>query len=113
MAIKGIIWRKSSESETAEILFEQIVANYEFIGITGNVIKSRISMRFYAGNGDFWEVISAVESMRGKKCNISYIERGIPDEMIGNVIIPCTVALPFRAIIYFGDYGLEGDDYNE
>ncbi len=108
--MKGIIWRKSSESEAAEILFEQIIMNYDFIGIGGQTIKSKDFMRFKADNGDYWEVLSVRESFRGKKCNISYIERGIPREIVYNIILPCTVAYPFRAITYFGDYGLEGDD---
>lgn len=105
--MKGIIWRNSINSENAERLFYQLITNYEFIGITGKIIKSKLRMSFYAGNGDTWEVVSAVESSRGRKCNISYIERGIPDEIVQHIIIPCTVALPFRAITYFGDYGLE------
>ena len=111
--MKGIIWRKSSDSQAAEILFEQIIMNYECIGITGKTIKSKDFMRFKADNGDCWEVLAGRESFRGKKCNISYIERGIPKEVIYNIIIPCTAAYPFRAITYFGDYGLEGDDYCE
>ena len=66
--MKGIIWRKSSESEAAEILFEQIIMNYNFMGINGQTIKSKDSMRFKADNGDYWEVLSARESFRGKKC---------------------------------------------
>ena len=108
--MKGIIWRKSSESEAAEILFEQIIMNYEFIGINGEVIKTKNFMRFIAENGDIWEVLQGYERFRGKKCNISYIERGIPRETVYNIILPCTTAYPFRAVTYFGDYGLEGDD---
>jgi hypothetical protein len=110
--MKGIIWKKSSDSQAAEILFEQIIMNYEFIGINGRTIKSKDFMRFEADNGDYWEVLSGRESFRGKKCNISYIERGIPEEVVHNIILPCTVAYPFRAVTYFGDYGLEGDDYD-
>lgn len=108
--MKGIIWRNSNDSENAERLFDQLITNYEFIGITGKIIKNKLRMSFYAGNGDTWEVISAVESFHGKRCNISYIERGIPDDVVQNIIIPCTTALPFRAITYFGDYGLEEDE---
>lgn len=108
--MKGIIWRNSSESEAAEILFEQIIMNYDFMGIGGQTRQSKDFMRFKADNGDCWEVLSARESFRGKKCNISYIERGIPREVVYNIILPCTVAYPFRAVTYFGDYGLEGDD---
>ena len=110
--MKGIIWRNSSDSQAAETLFEQIIMNYEFIGINGKTTKSKDFMRFKADNGDYWEVLPARESFRGKKCNISYIERGISREVIYNIILPCTAAYPFRAITYFGDYGLEGDDYN-
>jgi hypothetical protein len=108
--MKGVIWRKSSESEAAEILFEQIIMNYDFMGIGGQTRKTKDSMRFKADNGDYWEVLPARESFRGKKCNISYIERGIPRDIVYNIILPCTVAYPFRAVTYFGDYGLEGDD---
>ena len=110
--MKGIIWRKSPDSEAAEILFEQIIMDYKFIGVDGQIIKSKDMTRFKANNGDYWEVLPARESFRGKKCNISYIEKGIPREIIYNIILPCTAAYPFRAITYFGDYGLEGDDYN-
>ena len=80
--MKGIIWRKSSESEAAEILFEQIIMNYEFIKINGEVIKTKDFMRFIAENGDIWEVLPGYERFRGKKCNISYIERGIHDPSV-------------------------------
>lgn len=110
--MKGIIWRNYSNSQAAEILFEQIIMNYEFIGINGKTTKTKDFMRFEANNGDCWEVLSWHESFRGKKCNISYIEKGIPREIVNNIILPCTVAYPFRAVTYFGDYGLEGDDYN-
>ena len=111
MAVRGIIWGKSSDSQAAEILFEQIIMNYEFTGINGEVIKSKNFVRFEADNGDCWDIRPASESGGlGLRCNISYVERGIPREVIYSIILPCTIAYPYRAITYFGDYGLEGDD---
>lgn len=108
--IRGIIWKATQNSEAAEELFDQLVNNYHLKGHTTKVFKSKASMRFTADNGDFWEVIGAHGSMKAKRCNISYIERGVPTWFIREIIFKCTTELPFRTISYFGEYGIEGDD---
>lgn len=107
----GVIWKATRDSVAAEALFDQLIDNYRLKGHTVKIFKSNDSMRFSADNGDFWEVIGAHESFRAKRCNISYIERGIPRAFVNDVIIHCTTAYPFRAITYFGEYGLIGDDF--
>lgn len=109
--IRGVIWKASPHSKAAEELFDQLIDNYRLKGHTVKVFKSKYSMRFSVDNGDFWEAVSAHESFRAKRCNISYIERGVPRDFVNDVIVHCTTAYPFRAITYFGEYGLIGDDY--
>lgn len=109
--IRGVIWKATQNSEAAEALFDQLIDNYHLKGHTTKVFKSKASMRFTVDNGDFWEVVGASESMRAKRCNISYIERGVPRDFVRDVIMHCTTALPFITITYFGEYGLIGDDY--
>lgn len=42
------------------------------------------------------------ENVRGKKCNISYIQNSISNLSIETIIKPCTIANPFQAFNYFG-----------
>ena len=108
--MKGIIWKATEDSDAAINLFEHLVSNYQLKGYSVEVLKGKHLTKFTADNGDCWEIISARESFRGKKCNVSYIERGIPKETVRSLILPCTAAYPFRATTYFGEYGIEGDE---
>ena len=52
-------------------------------------------------NGDYWKAVKASDSARGYRCNISYIDVNIPHQVINTIIIPKTIAYPYRGYIYF------------
>lgn len=109
--MRGVIWEATHNSAAADALFDQLVDGYRLLGRNVRVFKGNTSKRFSVDNGDYWTVASATESARGNKCNISYVERGIPSWIVREIIMPSTCCLPFKAITYFGEYGLIGDDY--
>ena len=98
--MKGIIWGKPTKS--ANQRFEIILQNYERMGIECiKCINSRTRREAIFENGDFWLAISANESSRGHKCNISYIDSRLNSYIIRLIIMPSTSALPFSGISYF------------
>jgi len=99
--MKAIVWYNNNV-ETAKEFLKMQIYRYKLARIEGRVVESKNYLRFYADNGDFWQTSPSRESSRGHKCNISYIERGIPEEVINCVIKPCTVAEPYNAIDYYG-----------
>ena len=44
----------------------------------------------------------AGENARGHRCNVSYIERSIPEDVVQYIIKPCTTAFPYNAYNYYG-----------
>ena len=100
--MKAVVWYNNN-IETAKEFIKTHIQKYELRGIKGRVVESKNFLRFYADNGDYWETRPAYESSRGVKCNISYIERGVPEDFINCVIRPCTIAFPFNAIDYYGN----------
>lgn len=101
--MKAIVWY-DKYLETAKEFIKTQIERYKLMGIEGQVIDSKNSLRFYADNGDFWQTSPSRESSRGMKCNISYVERGVPEEFISRVIKPCTTAYPYNAITYYEHY---------
>lgn len=99
--MKAVVWYNNN-IETAKEFIKMQINRYKFARIEGRVVESKDYLRFYADNGDFWQTMPSRESSRGVKCNISYIERGIPEEIINCVIKPCTRAEPYNAIDYYG-----------
>lgn len=53
-------------------------------------------------NGDYIKVIPAVESQRGQKCNISYVERSIDQKYFDMIIRACTIAPPIQGFNLYG-----------
>lgn len=99
--MKAVVWYNNN-IETAKEFIKMQIDRYNFARIEGRVVESKDYLHFYADNGDFWQTMPSRESGRGVKCNISYIERGIPEEIINCVIRPCTRAHPYNAIDYYG-----------
>lgn len=98
--MRAVVWY-DQHPETAKEFIKMQINRYKFIGIEGRIVESKNSLRFYADNDDFWQTAPSHESSRGIKCNISYIEKCIPEEIINCVIKPCTVAYPYNAIAYY------------
>lgn len=91
----GIIWYNKNP-EAAEKKLMRIIGRYQCQ--ISNIKKSRYSIYVVFENGDCWETRPANDSARGCKCNISYIEDTIPQEIINNVIRPITMGPPHQAI---------------
>ena len=45
----------------------------------------------------------AWESARGRKANISYVDRAINKEFFNTVIKHCTIGFPYRGFLFFGE----------
>ena len=54
-------------------------------------------------NGDYWVACGQVESARGHKANISYVDRAINKEFFNTVIKYCTIGFPYRGFLFFGE----------
>ena len=97
----GIVWGKTKAR--ADNQLAQIVENYKWKGIEPTHIRdskyTTNSVEF--SNGDHWKAVSAIESARGNKCNISYIDKGIDIETIQTIINPSTCWQPFQAFKFF------------
>lgn len=97
----GIVWGKTKAR--ADNQLAQIVEDYNWQGIKPlKIIDSKYasnSVEF--DNGDIWKAVSATDSARGNKCNISYIDKGIDIETIQTIIIPSTCRKPFYAFKFF------------
>lgn len=100
--MKGIVWYKD-KTEGFEKL-KEIQQQYEKMLYKTTQIKSiNNSFEMQCENGDFWIACPARDCFRGHKCNISYIQRGIPENVISTIIRPSTVAYPYQAFKYWGD----------
>ena len=100
--MKGIIWYDSKLN--AQHQLTELIARYNAINIQVEEYKkgtTQESVRFE--NGDFWKTCPANRSMKGNRCNISFIERSIPPDFYETVIRPVTSALPYRAVWFYGE----------
>ena len=99
--MNGIVWGSTFERAVKKL--EEIEENY--LKNTNEKILSRRkgshSYEFVMTNGDYWKAVSAHESMRGCKSNISYIDNEIDFDFISSVIKYCTKAYPYQAFKYF------------
>ena len=101
--MKAIVWY-DQHLETAKEFIKMQIERYKLMGIEGRVIGNKNFLHFYAENGDVWQTAPSRESSCGIKCNISYVEKGIPEDFINRVIKHCTTAYPYNAITYYEHY---------
>ena len=101
--MKAVVWY-NQQPETAKQFIKTQITRYKIMGIEGHIMETEKFLRFYADNGDLWQTAPSYESSRGIKCNISYVEKGVPEEFINRVIKPCTTAYPYNAITYYEHY---------
>lgn len=97
----GIVWGSTFKRALDKI--KEIEKSYKRYR-TSNLIfkrKNKYSYELTYDNGDRWIACKAVESLRGYKCNISYIDVNIPKDYVETIIMPSTVAGPYQAIKYF------------
>lgn len=79
--MKGIVWYNYLESGLHKIA--EIAKEYERcnIPLRKHTVTTH-TVTLYYENGDEWRVARASDSARGSACNISYIERSIPIELV-------------------------------
>lgn len=100
--MKGLVW--GSTIISAKEKLAEIEKRYELLKISVVNKKENIhSIQIIFENGDIWKTVSAHESARGHRANISYVDRKIDSEFIDVVIKPCTTALPYNSITYYGE----------
>lgn len=99
--MRGIIWACDIERGNEKLL--EIKQKYQFMQInpTKEIISKSNGSFIAFDNGDCWRVISATESSRGQRANVSYIDRDTPEEIINNVIRPCTISIPYCGYNYY------------
>lgn len=107
--MKAVIWYYS-DIEIAKNYLDMIMHRYALMRLRGKFKNMRDSAEFRAENGDIWKILPCRESFRGVKCNISYVERGTPEEIVRNIIGPCTTQLPYNGIDYYGPYEWEKEE---
>lgn len=94
--MKGIIWGRTSTSAIDKL--DQIAAQYEQLHIYP-ISKNEYNIIYE--NGDYWRICLGNTFSRGYKCNISYIDNSIPNEIIETIILPSTTRPPYQGIIYY------------
>lgn len=96
----GIVW--SDKLEDGQNKLEEIIHNYNQCRIEiKEYRKGRNDSRVAFSNGDTWYACKACENIRGRRCNISYIDRTISDEIIEHIIKPATHLSPYIAYKYY------------
>ena len=78
--------------------FERMVKAYELrrIKLVGPVMNHGLKVYAEYENGDRWDLRPVTDSSRGYKCNVSYIQRGIPLDKIRRFIQPSMIG-PYSA----------------
>jgi hypothetical protein len=100
--MKGAIyWTDTLNRKRAEILFEQIINNYELIGIKV-IEKIHSQFKEYATfeNGDIWYCRAPRGDLRGIKVNLAYIPYGIEGHPL-ETAISTAVSQPYHGVIYY------------
>lgn len=100
--MRGIVWGKTIERSQDKL--EKIISDYIIMGykvLEAKTTKYHTAILF--DNGDYWQAIQATESsVRGRRCNISYIDNEL-EKYISTIeqIKTCTTLMPFHGITYF------------
>ena len=98
--MKGIVWGNRWISAVNQL--NKIATKYEYLHINPvQIIKTKTEYTITYENGDNWRAIRGNTNSRGYKCNISYIDMNIPNEIIETIILPSTTSPPYQGIIYY------------
>ena len=98
--MKGVVW--GATFGRAQTMIEKIEQNYTYTSaklIQKRINRNEISLEY--DNGDFWRAVSALESKRGIRSNIAYIDLKINRDFVDQVIKPTIIAFPYQGIRYF------------
>lgn len=97
--MRGIVWGLTFNDAKIKLLdIEEKYRPYTDIAAKYN---SKSTYEIIFENGDRWIACEASDRSRGHKCNISYIDSRIPNDIVDNIIKKCTIAEPYHAITYF------------
>lgn len=98
--MKGIVWGNRWISAVNKL--DQIALKYEYLHISPiQIIKTKNEYTITYENGDNWRAIRGNTNSRGYKCNISYIDREIADDIVDTIIKPCTIDFPYHGFEYY------------
>lgn len=99
--MRGIVFGNTFEN--AQKKFMDIVSKYQLmrIGMEKPLIKTKHELQSYFTNGDFWSTVSLSSNLRGRKCNVAYIDDTIDPQVVDTIIKPCLTASPYCAYNYF------------
>lgn len=98
--MKGIVWGNCWISAVNQL--NKIAAKYEQLHINPvQMIKTKTEYTITYENGDNWRALRGNTNSRGYKCNISYIDHEITDEVVDTIIKPCTICFPYHGFEYY------------
>lgn len=98
--MKGIVWGNRWISAVNQL--DKIAIKYEYLHIKPvQIIKTKTEYTITYENGDNWRAIRGNTNSRGYKCNISYIDREIADDIVDTIIKPCTTCFPYHGVEYY------------
>ena len=100
--MKGIVWGLTFED--AKFKLKKIEEAYQPYTDIINKRESKHSYELTFSNGDHWIACNGSECHRGRRCNISYIDARLNEEIVQCIIKPITVLGPFHAINYYYDF---------
>ena len=96
----GIVWAEQHNSLDAKMKFQQIIEDYNQLGIYPTAQKKNY-VRFV--NHDEWYLMTPDEMSKGKICNVAYIHRDIATIKINTIIMPSIRSKPFQGVNYYGE----------
>lgn len=98
--MKGIVWGNRWISAVNKL--DQIALKYEYLHINPvQIVKTKTEYTITYENGDNWRAVRGNTNSRGYKCNISYIDREIADDIVDTIIKPCTTCFPYHGFEYY------------
>lgn len=92
----GIVWGRTKKRAIEKL--EEIKKNY--ISYKLDIIKEQENY-FETQNGDVWRAVEANEYAIGYRCNISYIDKSIPEDLVKKTVIRSTMLYPYQGFKYF------------
>ena len=98
--MKGIIWGNRWISAVNQL--DKIAIKYKQLHINPvQIIKTKTEYTITYENGDNWRAIRGNTNSRGYKCNISYIDREIANDIVDTIIKSCTTCFPYHGFEYY------------
>lgn len=96
--MNGVVY--SPIQAIAKVKLQEVIKDYARIGI--NPIRQGNNNSFvYFDNGDIWRAVQANDNARGFKWNVAYIDADTDRTILNQVILPCGIRPPYRAINWF------------